>query len=769
MKKCKEREASVLLNFLYFYPVKTEKSRKGGPVKKYPQQKSIPQEKVPPPKRTDNKKGFSNLVGLTIVLLLGIIIYSNSFECSFQFDDFYTIVNNPKIRNLFDLSTLWNSSANRPVAFFTFAVNYHFSQLDIRYWHLLNLVIHLINAILIWWLTLLIFSTPIMRDQQIARNKKLLAFFTALLFVSHPLATQSVTYIVQRMTSLVAMFYLLSLAFYVTARLSKRGMIVKILLFSGSIMSAMLAMRTKENAFTLPLAVLLFEFFFFRTRRLSINFRDYRVILLMLLFLGAILIIPLNYSLSIFDPVSPVGNPESVLTPYYYFLTQFSVIIKYIQLLFLPVSQNLDYDFPISTSFFQIRTLLSFLVLGSLIILAIYLYKRQRIISFGIFWFFITLSVESSFIPLYDVIVEHRTYLPSFGFFLIIIPSLYILLWNKYKSAMAILAIMAVIYSYLTYERNKVWKDDLTLWTDVVSKSPNKARAITNRGIAYANREQWDKAIDDYSRSLGIDANAPLTLISRGFAFRNLGQFDKAIDDYTRALEIDANYAIAFCNRGFCYLHRGDLEKSIDDFTRAIELDPGFTDAYSNRSAAFLETGQLDKAIADINKAISLNPDYYQAYSNRGVIYEKLNQTDKAIADYTKVIELNPEFAKAYVNRGSVYGNSGQWQKALTDYSMAIGIDPYYAEAYFNRGVVYANLGQRDKAIEDYTRSIELDPNDKLGYYNRGLTYGKLGKLELAIADITNALKIDPGFTSAYNNREIANRKLKERYSEPVK
>ena len=129
-----------------------------------------------------------------------------------------------------------------------------------------NLVVHLINACLAGWLILLIFSSPAIKDQPIAGNKKVLAFLTALLFVSHPLATQSVTYIVQRMASMVAMFYLLSLVLYVKARLSEKGNLSKTLLFTGSLISAVLAMLTKENAFTLPFAIVLFEFFFLRKR-----------------------------------------------------------------------------------------------------------------------------------------------------------------------------------------------------------------------------------------------------------------------------------------------------------------------------------------------------------------------------------------------------------------------------------------------------------------------------------------------------------------------
>jgi len=370
--------------------------------------------------RQVNKSKSYEVFGFFILILLGIIIYSDSFDCSFHFDDLKRIVYNPAIRNLTDLKTIWTYAPNRPLSFFTFAVNYQFNRFDVPNWHVVNLAFHLIDACLVWWLALLIFSTLAKKDDQMARNKKILAFLTALLFVSHPLAIQSVTYIYQRQVTMVAMFYLLSLSLYIKARLSDNGNTSKILLFTGSLVSAVLAMLTKENAFTLPFTILLFEIFFVGTKKFSMNFTDYRVIILLVAFLAILFIIPFSHSFSFFKPILPGGGNPYTLTPGNYFFTQLSVILKYIRLLCLPLSQNLDYDFPISNSFFEARTLISFSILLSLILLALFIYKRHRIISFGIFWFFITLSIESSFIPIHDVIFEYRTYLPSFGFFLIL-------------------------------------------------------------------------------------------------------------------------------------------------------------------------------------------------------------------------------------------------------------------------------------------------------------------------------------------------------------
>ncbi len=603
--------------------MKKEPLKKGPPKKDHIEQYKQPKKQV-------KKNIYADLVGLIIIILLGINIYSNSFNCSFHFDDYSNIVNNTKIQNLQDVQAWWNFYPTRSIGMFTFALNYHFNKIDVKDYHRVNLIIHLINAFLVWWLTLLIFSSPVLKDNPIIRQKKGIAFFTALLFVSHPLATQSVTYIWQRLASMVAMFYLLSLILYLKARLSNKGNISKTLLFTGSLISAVLAMLTKENAFTLPFAILLFELFFLRTKKFLLNFRDYRMILTLAAFIGVILIIPLKFSFSIFEPIPPRLGHTYTVTPVNYLFTQFSVIVKYIQLLFLPINQNFDYDFPISNKFFEIRTILCFLVLLSLIILAIFFFKRYRIISFGIFWFFLTLSVESSFIPLDDLIYEHRTYLPSFGFFLILSTGLYYLLWNKYKyPAISILVLIIGSNSFLTYERNKVWKDDLTLWNDNVAKTPNLARPIISRGYGYGNHGQWDKAIEDYTKGIEINPKYTAAYTYRGVAYGNLGQWDKAIADYSKAIEIDPKYTVAYYNRGVAYSNLGQWDKAIAGYSKAIEIDPESASVYYNRGVAYGNLEQWDKAIADYSRAIEINPNLTEAYSNRYLAYRKLRGEER--------------------------------------------------------------------------------------------------------------------------------------------
>jgi tetratricopeptide (TPR) repeat protein len=669
---------------------------------KEPSKKKLPNKVLPNkyqrrqnlrPIKQVNKNRYSELVGLAIIILLGIIIYSNSFHCSFHFDDLENIVDNSKIHNLADVNAWWNFYPTRPIGIFSFALNYHFNQLDVFYYHLVNLIIHLINACLVWWLTLLILSSPVMKDQPIAKNKKILAFLMALLFVSHPLATQSVTYIIQRMASMAAMFYLLSLALYVKARLANKRDKQTYLLFAGSLFTGVLAVLTKENAYTLPFAIILFELFFLRTKKLSINFRDYRVSLSIAVLLGIIILVLIKFSSFIFKTIPPGLGHAYTVTPLNYLFTQFSVIVKYIQLLFLPVNQKLDYDFPISNTFFEIRTLLCLMVLLSLIILAVSSFKRNRIISFGIFWFFLTLSVESSFIPINDLIFEHRTYLPSFGFFLILCTGIYVLFWKKSKYlAIVIFVIITGSNSILTFERNKVWKDDLTLWNDNVAKTPNLAIALVNRGYAYSQIDQWDNAIDDYS---------------------------KALENYP-------TYARAYVNRGVAFGKLGHYDKAIADCSMAIALDPKYTEAYYDLGIAEVDNGQWEKAIADCSKAIELQPDYAKAWYNRGVAYGKLEQLDKAIADYSKAAGIDQNYSPPYFNLGLIHIKLGQWDKAIDDFSRVIEISPNSTDAYCNRGVAYGSLGQYEKAIANFSAALEIDPKNSKAYADREYAYRKL-------------------------------------------
>jgi len=549
------------------------------------------------------------LFSIIIIPCLGILVYFNTLFVPFQFDDIPYIVDNPFIRNIHHLQDIWRFCPCRFVAFFSIAFNYHYHQLNVFHYHLFNLTVHLISAMLVWWLTLLTLSTPALKGDKITAHAKLVALLVGLVFISHPIQTEAVTYIWQRAASMGALFYLASLCFYVKARLyiCTGGHKVR-LYYILSLMMVILAMFTKETAITLPLVILLYELCFLNVGEelVSSRWRDLSPFLLTLF------IIPLTMLLTKsarFQEIQRVVQGPEGISPIHYLLTQFRVMITYIRLAFLPFNQNLDYDYPIYKSIFEWPVLISFLFLAGILFGAKQLFSKYRLVAFSIFWFFLTLLPESSFLPLQDVIFEHRLYLPLVGFSLFLVSCAYYLFGkNSLKLIVIILLILIAGYSVLTYQRNKVWRDESTLWGDTVAKSLHKARPFNNRGLAYFHQ----------------------------------GNFLKAISDYNKAIEINPHYAEAYNNRGLILAQKGYSPEAVLDFNKAIEINPKYADAYNNRGIVYAIQGDFNQAISNLSQAIKINSNDAEAYCNRGSAYYGEGNITQASSDYNRANEINP-------------------------------------------------------------------------------------------------------------------------------
>jgi len=583
------------------------------------------------------------VVHILIIVVLGVLIYSNTFNAPFAYDDIITITS-PIIKDIRHFIDPQNIYGSRFIGQLSFALNYQLHGFKVTGYHIFNLLIHLLNALLVYWLIILTFRTPtasayLQKDVLKTSNPyRWIPLFTALLFVSHPVQTQAVTYIVQRFASLATLFYLFSLVMYIKARSSESAKKARYILFAVSIISAVLAMRTKEIAFTLPVMVLLYEFMFFRG---DIRKR----ILALLALLLTMLIIPLTMFRLVgssgirgIDELTRMAGSADV-SRWDYLNTQFRVIVTYIRLLLFPVNQNLDYDYPIYRTFFTTPVFLSFFALLGVLCWGIYLLYRSyksdqenrfwyRVTAFGIFWFFVTLSVESSIIPIRDVIYEHRMYLPSVGFFMAIMSGIvliYVRLANRTnwvaKAFMPVMILILASLSLAAYARNMVWSDKVTLWKDVVKKSPYKLRPHNNLGEAYQER----------------------------------GLFDDAIREYQTVINLEPNYAKAHYNLGVVYQQQGRLDEAIKEFQTMIRLKPDYADAHLNLGSAYHKQGRLDDAIREYQTAIHLEPDNVKAHNNLGVAYHNQGRFDDAIKEYQTAINLKPDYPGAQNNLRLLY------------------------------------------------------------------------------------------------------------------
>jgi protein O-mannosyl-transferase len=650
--------------------------------------KTAPAEKIP----TQPAGIFASFTGFFLkpavqilgTLIVGVLIYSNTFNSPFVFDDTVNIEKNDALRNfsaLFDENlaaridpVLGSGFSSRIVGYSTFTINYMLHGTDVRGYHIFNLLIHLLNVLLVYALVRLTFCTPSMKNSVAndgafsPQSISSIAVFCAILFAVHPLQTQAVTYIVQRFTSLVTLFYLLSLLLYIKARLSETSF-KQYAFFITALFSAVIAMKTKEISFTLPVVIALYEFMFLDG---SLKNR----LLCLLPFLLTMAIIPLTLlstapSGNILDSIGTVSREAASISRSDYLFTQFSVITTYIRLLFLPINQNLDYDYPIYNSFSMPEVWLPFLFLLLIFALALYLFycsqKKNslswyfRLISFGILYFFIALSVESSIIPIKDVIFEHRVYLPSFGFFLCIVTA-FMLLKDRlkgplHKAVIPALLLIVFILAATAYSRNAVWASQLSLWQDSVNKSPLKARPHTNLGNAHYK----------------------------------MGRVDAALAEYLTSVRLDPKYDPAHYNLGIVYLSLGRLDDAANEFRAAIESDPDSDDAFLSLGIALFRMGAYDEALNEFLNAVEINPYNFDAHFNIAVSYEGKGEFDTALREYLIAAGLNPEDAEPHFGAGLCYLGMKRFDDARIEFRTALSIDPGHVQARRYAGYLTGN------------------------------------------------------------------------------
>ncbi len=708
---------------------------------------------------------------------LGLAIYSNTFRSSFVFDDFQAITSNPSIRHL-DLPLLWQAFNTRFIVGVSLALNYALGKENVVGYHLFNTLVHVLNSYLVYQFVCLTFKTPRMSKSS-SFDPKLLGFLTALIFLTHPLQTQGVTYIWQRATSLATFFYLGALVFYIQGRLKSSRVS-----YGFCLLFVILGMFTKEIVFTLPLALGLYEVIFLKELPLKTRQKVFLWVPLCL----TLLIIPWGMTkadghiLKFLRPNNIYFNPghernlikdllqmtrttsEDKMPRREFVLTELNVLRTYLRLFILPIHQSVDYDYPKARSLMEPNTFLSFILLVSLLGGAFLLLKKHPLLAFGIFWFFLTVSVEA-LVAQEEFIFEHRMYLPMVGLSLFLVTGVSSFFKNSPRKLTLLILGVVASYSFLTYQRNFVWRDEFTLWDDAVRKSPKKGRPYNNRGYAYEKMGLFEKALADSNKAIKINPNATSGYNNRGISYKNKGNIDQALTDFNKAIELQPDNAEAYSNRGSIYERKGLLDQALADCSKAIKINPNMASAYSNRSLVYRKKGYLDKALADCNKAIEIDPKMASAYINRAVVYRNKGLLDQALHDFNKAIQLEPNNAEAYSNRASIYEKKGLLDNALADCNRAIALDAKVTGAYNNRGVCYRRKGLQDQALLDFNKAIELEPNNSDAYSNRGSVYGSKGFLDQALSDFNKALQLRPNFPEAYNNRAFVHF-LKKEYTQ---
>lgn len=681
---------------------------------------------------------------LFLIIATGIICYASSLDASFHFDDFQSIVRNRAIRDILDFGAIWQGRSTRFVAYLTFALNYRIHGLNVLGYHLFNLLVHLSASLTLYWFVKILFLTPELKRNPLAPEARNVALAVSLVFVSHPIETQAVTYIVQRIASLAALFYLLSVTLFVKTRVYyNENNFLHIPFYVASLGTALLAMFTKEIALTLPIAILFVEFFFFSPSFRKIWQRRSHL----WPFLLTLPVIPLTWTLTRKPMVEHLGMAAETdtISRMDYLLTQFNVIRTYLRLLFLPLKQSIDYDYPISHRFLEPDTLASFVLLFLLLVLAFIIFKRSRLLSFGILWFYLTLMVESSLIPIRDVIFEHRLYLPSIGIFLSATVGLFHLLGQRKKTLFALYALMVVSASLATINRNITWREQVLIWHDAAKIAPRKFRVIVNRGAGYSYMDKTRYALKDYNLAISLNTNDATPYLNRGIHFLNEGHYASAVSDFNAGLNIQPGTAKLLLHRGLTYMVLEKYHLAYKDFRTATMLDPSNPLPMNALGTACHKLGRFDYARLAFTKAIALDGKYAAPYLNRGKTNRSAGNFRGAIEDFDLAAQLSPEMPEVFFQRALAYVAMNDYKGAIQDFTRAVMRDPCFAKAYANRGTAYHRLGLHARALVDLNRAAALNPNLPKLYRNRGKVYLALGQATQGTEDLQKAetLKTD--------------------------
>ena len=620
------------------------------------------------------------LIGL--VVLIGVGVYSRTFNLPFVLDDIHSIVQNEARRSIDVSLSSWLGT--RSIPYFTLDLNYYWGELDVFGYHVVNIVLHLITTAVVIVLMYLVARRSYKRRVWWFGWLKIDSYYlfgvtAGLIFLVHPLQTQSVNYIVQRMVLITTLFYLSSILFYWLYREGSRS---KIAWFWAvlSIISAVLAMHSKEIAITLPIVIVMVEYVFFSRSWMGLVRRWYKLLpwLITILIIPAYMLgvrdvfiqgselPPYAYDDSVADKISikrilDVSAETPEVSRGVYLMTQGRVLVRYIRLLVLPVGQNIDHDIPYQYSFWSLAVLSFWLVVLAVFGWGVWLYRRKRVVSaLGIAVFFVAISVESSVIPITDTIFEHRLYLPMIGFVMVVMD---VLSWGmdklyssvetrKYAKYIIVSMVIVLVLGLAaaSFARNEVWRSALSLWTDAVKKSPTKARPLNNLGLAYVDLGRNKDAEDVYRRALDSNSDNVEVMINLGVLLGQERRTKEAVEVLKRGIEIKPQFVSGYINLGNVYMLQGKHIEAEEMYRKALFNDESNYSAWASVGDALIKQGKNKEAIEAYERAVSTTQTKADWLNRLGALYAMTGRLDEARAVLIKALKINPDLVTAKSN-----------------------------------------------------------------------------------------------------------------------
>lgn len=619
------------------------------------QQKSQIQKKTLLNKITEN-----NWYVFLFIFITTVIVYSGSFNVPFQFDDHNQISYRESVHSLDYFKSVgnWLKINERPFSFFTIAINYALHGEKVFGYHLFNLIIHILSGFFLFLLVKVLF-----RHSSGYKENSLLPLVITLFFMLQPVQTQSVTYIIQRMSALAGLFVIISALLYTTGRMNyfktekKSESLLYILL---AFLSGLIASLSKQNAIIFPLIFLLIEVLFIRNN-------DGKISKTNIIAFAGVLISAFILGISIYG----IPAETDKISPINYLATQMYVIPRYFGMMLVPIGLAIDHGVRIADSFLNIKVISGILILIGIIAYGVYMLKKSPLVSFGIFWIFITLLVESSIIPITDPMFDQRMYLPLAGFAIALFGTLDFFLFSKKPNYLKPVALsILVLMSIGTIARNVVWKDRISLWTDVTEKYPDYFRGWYALGKMYKVADEKDaiKAIECFEKAKSLDPENEEVIAELAMHYMKAGQQLKAVEYYSELLDskdknfrIQARKVLAAYNisikehlTGLKYLQEVLKEKPSDD------------DANKSIFGYYFERQDYIKAIQTAFEWIKNSPSSSEAYFYAGKVYFNSNDRMKAKQYFKKSLELNSNNVEAMLLYANSCVNTFDYDEAIS-------------------------------------------------------------------------------------------------------
>lgn len=617
-------------------------------------------------KQKPNSKTLVRLFPFLIVLVTIILYLPATRNGWTNWDDTGYVLENNQIKNLNtntakEFFTTTQVMGNyHPLTLLSLAIDWKFSNDNAKTFHITSLVFHLLNTILVYFFVLLLLkNAPV-------------AAIVSLLFAIHPAHTESVAWVSERKDVLYVFFYLISMCMYLFYVKSKTITTYMLCLFAF-----VLSLLSKGQAVTLPVALLLIDYFMNRKWEWKVLLEKLPFFLLSLLF-GLLAVNAQALNKSIADVQFYTVSERIVFTAY----ALFSYLYKSVW----PVPLSAFYPYPIKEFGWLVwASPVLLLLIASLVA---FRFRKNRLLLFGLGFFLVNIILLLQVLPVGAALMADRyTYLSYLGLF-IIVAQLFLHFYSTNKSnrliALVLLFSLFIFYGVLAADRIKVWKNSETLWRDTLKKYKTIPSAYNNLGSYLQKNNRTEEAFVAFNEAIRLQEKFPEALINRSAILRTQGKTRESIEDCNKALTYSPDNIEALTNRGIAYSIAGVHDSAFRDFSRILELAPDHYKSYGNMGNLFDMRGMTDSALWAYTRAIEINKNYFDCYGNRSRTFLKINKFDEALNDINIVISEFPDNGKFYTQRVEIYVAKNDFENALKDAEKAqqlgFAINPAYVE-----------------------------------------------------------------------------------------